>query len=153
MLIVGDGELLEALKKQVKTLGIEKRVIFTGFIPYVQVSRYSSLAKLCVNTFRITDMTKKLSPVKIFDLLACGKTVIATPLEGLLYDLPKTENVLIYSDLNNMDSSIISALEDDEIGSFGIRGREYVEKNYSWKKVSNKMLNEFSKVIEAKSKN
>jgi len=153
LLIVGDGELLEALKKQVKTLGIEKRVIFTGFIPYVQVSRYSSLAKLCVNTFRITNMTKKLSPVKIFDLLACGKTVIATPLEGLLYDFPKIKNVLIYSDLNNIDSSIISALEDDKMESFGIRGREYVEKNFSWKKVSNKMLNEFSKVIEATSKN
>jgi len=52
-----------------------------------------------------------------------------------------------------MDSSIISALQDDEIESFGIRGREYVEKNFSWKKVSNKMLNEFSKVIEIKSKN
>jgi spore maturation protein CgeB len=76
-------------------------------------------------------MTKKLSPVKIFDLLACGKPILATPLDGLLHDFPKESDILIYSDLNDFESQIISLLNNNIQENFGNKGRKFVEENYT----------------------
>lgn len=147
LLVIGGGSHLKNLKQQVKKLGIEDKVIFTGFRPYLEIPNYCSLAKLCVNTFRVTEMTDKLSPVKIFDLLSCGKPVLATPLLGLLHDFPKESDILIYSDLEDFDKKIISLINNDNLENIGKRGRDYVEKNFTWNKVAQSMLNEFSKFL------
>ena len=97
-------------------------------------------------------MTKKLSPVKIFDLLACGKLVLATPLDGLLYDFPKESDILIYSDLNDFESQIIYLLNNNILENYGNKGRKFVEENYTWENVTNLFLNNFKSFLEHNSK-
>jgi len=143
LLVVGGGAHLENLKQISKKLNIEKFVIFTNYVPYLEIPKYCSLADLCINPFEITDMTKKLSPVKIFDLLACGKPILATPLDGLLFDFPKESNILIYSELEDFKEKIILLLNDKNLHSFGINGRKFVEENYTWENVANRFLKEF----------
>ena len=147
LLVVGGGAHLENLKQLSKKLSIEKFVIFTNYVPYLEIPKYCSLADLCINPFEVTDMTKKLSPVKIFDLLACGKSILATPLDGLLFDFPKESNILIYSELENFKEKIISLLNDENLNSFGINGRKFVEENYTWENVANRFLKEFEKYL------
>jgi len=143
LLVVGGGAHLENLKEISKKLGIQDKVVFTGYVPYLHIPRYCSLAELCINSFEITDMTKKLSPVKIFDLLACGKPILATPLEGLLHDFPEESKILIYANLEQFESQIISLLNSESLENFGRKGREYVEANYTWENVANRFLEEF----------
>ena len=147
LLVVGGGAHLENLKQLSKKLSIEKFVIFTNYVPYLEIPKYCSLADLCINPFEVTDMTKKLSPVKIFDLLACGKSILATPLDGLLFDFPKESNILIYSELENFKEKIISLLNDENLNSLGINGRKFVEENYTWENVANRFLKEFEKYL------
>jgi len=147
MLIVGAGSHLDNLKEQARKLAINDKITFTGYRPYLELPRYCSLAILCVNTFIINEMTKKLSPVKIFDLLSCGKPVLATPLNGLLHDFPKESNTVIYSDLHDFDKNIIALLKSDSLGNIGKNGREYVEKNFTWSKIAEKMLNELNQTL------
>ena len=151
LLIVGGGAHLESLKNISKKLRIDNFVIFTDYVPYLEIPRYCSLAELCINPFEITDMTKKLSPVKIFDLLACGKPILATPLDGLLHDFPKESGILVYADLDDFESKIISLLNDKTLENFGNKGREFVESNYTWEHVANKFLDEFAKHLKQKS--
>jgi glycosyltransferase involved in cell wall biosynthesis len=148
LLIVGGGAHLENLKNISKKLKIDDFIIFTDYVPYLEIPRYCSLAEFCINPFEITEMTKKLSPVKIFDLLACGKPILATPLDGLLYDFPKESNILIYSDLNNFESQIISLLNNNDLENFGNRGRKFVEENYTWENVTNLFLNNFKSFLK-----
>ena len=143
LLVVGGGAHLENLKEISKKLGIQEKIVFTDYVPYLHIPRYCSLAELCINPFEITDMTKKLSPVKIFDLLACGKPILATPLEGLLYDFPEELKILIYANLEQFESQIISLLNSESLEDFGRKGREYVEANYTWENVANRFLKEF----------
>lgn len=143
LLIVGGGAHLENLKKISKKLEIQDKVVFTGYVPYLHIPRYCSLAELCINPFEITDMTKKLSPVKIFDLLACGKPILATPLEGLLHDFPEESKILIYANLEQFESQIISLLNSESLENFGRKGRKYVEAKYTWENVANRFLEEF----------
>ena len=143
LLVVGGGVHLENLKEISKKLGIQDKVVFTGYVPYLHIPRYCSLAELCINPFEITDMTKKLSPVKIFDLLACGKPILATPLEGLLHDFPEESKILIYANLKQFESQIILLLNSESLENFGRKGREYVKANYTWENVANRFLEEF----------
>ena len=148
LLIVGGGIYLENLKDISKKLKIEDKVIFVGYVPYVDIPRYCSLAELCINPFEITDMTNKLSPAKIFDLLACGKPILATPLEGMLHDFPKESNTVIYEDLQFFPEKMIELLKSNSLDNIGKLGLEYVVKNFTWDIVTKKMLNEFDNMIK-----
>ena len=148
LLIVGGGIYLENLKNISKKLKIEDKVIFVGYVPYVDIPRYCSLAELCINPFEITDMTNKLSPAKIFDLLACGKPILATPLEGMLYDFPKESNTVIYENLQFFPEKMIELLESNSLDNIGKLGLEYVVKNFTWDIVTKRMLNEFDNMIK-----
>ena len=119
LLIVGGGPDLQFFKQMVKEQNVQDRVIFTGFVPYLEVPRYCSLAKLFINPFKRVELTDRLSPVKVFDLLSCGKPIIATPLRGLLHDFPRESNVIIYSDLENFDEKIISLLKNPKLETLG----------------------------------
>ena len=152
LLIIGGGPDLNFFKEIVKTKKLEDIVIFTGFVSYLEVPKYCSLAKLFINPFKINEITNRLSPVKIFDLLSCGKPVIATPLEGLLHDFPRNSNILIYSELEDFDKNIIGVLKKESLEDIGNRGREFVEKNFTWTRVVEKTLEEFSEIIKYKKK-
>ena len=146
LLIVGDGPNLSSLKQQAKKLGISEKIIFTGFVPYKEVPKFCSLANLCINSFRINDMTVKLSPVKIFDFMSCGKPVLATPLKGMLHDFPKDSETIIYEDLNNFEEKIISLLQKECLEEIGDRCRKFVKEYFTWEIVAQKMLDEFEKM-------
>jgi glycosyltransferase involved in cell wall biosynthesis len=146
LLIVGDGPNLSSLKQQAKKLGISEKIIFTGFVPYKEVPKFCSLANLCINSFRINDMTVKLSPVKIFDFMSCGKPVLATPLKGMLHDFPKYSETIIYEDLNNFEEKIISLLQKECLEEIGDRCRKFVKEYFTWEIVAQKMLDEFEKM-------
>ena len=145
LLIVGGGAHLAKLKEISKNLNLNDKIIFTGYVQYADIPKYCSLADLCINPFEITEMTKKLSPVKIFDLLSCGKAVLTTPLEGLIHDFPRESKTLIYANLEDFDSRIIELLNNPLLETFGIKGRQFVEANYTWESVTIRSLEEFKK--------
>ena len=151
LLVVGDGPDLERLKQQSKRLEIYEKIIFTGFVPYKEVPRFCSLADLCINPFRMDGkyaFNDKLTPVKFFDLLSCGKPVLATPLQGTLYDFPKESNTIIYESLDLFTGKMIELLKNDSLDEIGQRGREFVGKNFTWDSVTRKMLSEFDNMIK-----
>ena len=151
LLVVGDGPDLERLKQQSKRLEIYEKIIFTGFVPYKEVPRFCSLADLCINPFRMDGkyaFNDKLTPVKFFDFLSCGKPVLATPLQGTLYDFPKESNTIIYESLDLFTGKMIELLKNDSLDEVGQRGREFVGKNFTWDSVTRKMLSEFDNMIK-----
>jgi glycosyltransferase involved in cell wall biosynthesis len=88
LLIVGAGEQESQLKSLVQELGLERAVIFTGFISYPELPRYVNLADICINPFEINKITNIIFPGKIYQYLACEKPVIATKLQGMLDVFP-----------------------------------------------------------------
>ncbi len=151
LLVVGDGPDLERLKQQSKRLEIYEKIIFTGFVPYKEVPRFCSLADLCINPFRMDGkyaFNDKLTPVKFFDFLSCGKPVLATPLQGTLYDFPKESNTIIYESLDLFTGKMIELLKNDSLDEVGQRGREFVGKNFTWDSVTRRMLSEFDNMIK-----
>ena len=93
-------------------------------------------------------MTDKLSPVKIFDFMSCGKPVLATPLKGMLHDFPKDSKTIIYANLDEFEQKIILLLNNENLEEIGVRSRKFVEKYFTWDIVAKKMLIEFKNIIK-----
>ena len=83
-LIIGEGVLRKGLMDKVLNSGFEKSFIFTGMMDYEVVPFLINLADICVAPF-ISKRNEKtgVSPLKIFEYMACGKPVIASRIKGL----------------------------------------------------------------------
>jgi glycosyltransferase involved in cell wall biosynthesis len=83
-LIVGDGPLRAKLLEKTRKARVENAVIFTGMVDYAEVPFYINLADIGVAPFISNRNTKTgVSPLKIFEYMACGKPVVASRIEGL----------------------------------------------------------------------
>jgi len=82
LLLAGGGPARETLEDQVRTLGIEKKVVFTGRIPHEEVGQIYSLVDILVfprEKMRLTDL---VTPLKPLEAMAMRKAVIASDVGG-----------------------------------------------------------------------
>ena len=83
LLIVGDGTQRPLLESIIKLAELENEVIITGFQPYQDMPKYINLADVCINSFRVNDITRDIFPGKTVQFLACGKPLVNTSLSGV----------------------------------------------------------------------
>ncbi|HET7313715.1 glycosyltransferase family 4 protein [Salinisphaera sp.] len=72
-LLVGDGPVTEALRRQAEDAGVADRVTVTGVVDRDAVQNY-------VNAFDVAmlpNVVAYASPLKLFEYMACGKAIIA----------------------------------------------------------------------------
>ncbi len=87
LLIVG-GSLFtdyeKKLKELVKRLGIENKVIFTGFVEYVELPKYIAAMDICLIPISLSSWTEISLSNKFFEYSACGKTILTKPSPNML---------------------------------------------------------------------
>ena len=133
LLIVGDGPAMTGLKELVKELEMEKYVILTGAVPWVDVPKYYQAGDVFVNA-SVTE-TQGLTYI---EALASSLPLLArydTNLEEII-----TENVngLFFHDFDEFSKQSIRMIEDKEL-------RERLTQN------ARDSVNKFSKEEYAKS--
>ncbi len=127
MILVGVGELKGAVEHQVRSLGIESRVIFAGFredIPEVLAGfdlfvMGSHLEGLCTS---------------IMDAMATGIPVVATTAGGIpeIIDTEKEGLLVPPRDPAALAQAILRVVEDAKLAQdLGQSGREKVQKHFS----------------------
>jgi glycosyltransferase involved in cell wall biosynthesis len=95
-LIVGDGTLRQRLQQKVWKMDLEKKVLFTGMISYKEVPRYINLVDVCVSPFvRRRNNWIGLSPLKVYEYMACGKAVVSSRVAGLDFIEKKGAGILV----------------------------------------------------------
>jgi glycosyltransferase involved in cell wall biosynthesis len=129
LLVVGEGTLGDSIKKRVKELGIEKSIIFTGWIDNKNLPKYYATADVFICPSR-----REGSPVSYIESLLCG-----TPL--IIADLPVSREIIQGSsfllgkgDAKELSKKIIDFLSGKI--SFEKKTFEYLIKKYGWKRVS-----------------
>jgi glycosyltransferase involved in cell wall biosynthesis len=83
LLLIGGGEQDRELREQVRTLGLQSRVIFTGFISYAELPKYLGLADIAINTLERNLVADVALPNKVLQYVASGLKVVSTELSGL----------------------------------------------------------------------
>jgi glycosyltransferase involved in cell wall biosynthesis len=145
LLIVGGGPSYKKLVEQVTKNNLKSKIILTNFKPQKDVSKYISLADICINPFEINYVTNSVLPTKILEYFACGKPVLSTPLIGTKQLLPNEKYGISYSSSKDF-IKILSSLLLNKINleKLGKNGLEYVQKNHDWEILSKQLLQKFN---------
>lgn len=79
LMFVGDGDLpyeRQALMDKARAMGLDKDVMFTGFVPMDDAWRIAASAAVCVSPFYPTPILAPASPTKLVEYLALGRPVV-----------------------------------------------------------------------------
>lgn len=83
LLLIGGGSLDSKLRRKSRELGIQDRVIFTGFVNYKELPNYLRLADIAINPMKPSLVSNVALPHKVLQYMAVGLPVISTKLSGL----------------------------------------------------------------------
>ena len=149
LLIVGDGPYRNTLEKIITKFNLNSKIYITGFVDQKYIPEYLSLADICINTFDINNVTKRIIPTKILEYMACGKPVITTPLLGIKEFFPHDGFGVSFSDSEIFHESIINLLLDPiKMQKMSIEGNNYVKNNLDWKKITDTLSKKFEILIK-----
>lgn len=152
-LIVGEGPMKYTLMNQVNNLGLSDHFIFTGSVPHSNVPYYINSSELCAAPFIPGRNIKTgLSPLKIYEYLACGKPVIASDLPGVNEVVTKSHGGVLVEPQNAEDlgQAIIHMLtggyntlaKPDEIS-------KYIIEHHSWASVAKRTENVLTNTVKS----
>jgi glycosyltransferase involved in cell wall biosynthesis len=126
-------------------MGISDNVIFCGRQPLKEMPVYINAADICLAPFFDERSPHTgLSPLKLFEYMACGKPVIASALGGLdiLFKTYDIGEVVSSSGAMMWTTTVLYLLNNlERIKSFGENGRRAVLGKFNWKIISENILN------------
>ena len=118
LLIVGDGDVITQLKKQVLDSKMDEKVVFFDKMPYLDMMQYTFHADLGLTLDKPTNINYRFSlPNKVFDYMHAGTPILATDLIEISTILQKYKIGKTITDLapENLASSIQTLLENEEL--------------------------------------
>jgi glycosyltransferase involved in cell wall biosynthesis len=140
LLAVGDSQERYMYEKRIVEKGLADSFIFAGHIQHDDIPKYVSVMDITIaphdrNSFKSIGGFHG-SPLKIFEYMAMGKPVIATPI-GQIKDIIEdgVSGRLIFSDqTDEVKSAVIKLYEDKGYRDLlGNNARKKIMENYTWK--------------------
>lgn len=143
-LVIGDGPMKSELIQLTHDIGVSNSFIFTGSIPYNKVPLYINASDVCVAPF-IKERNSKigLSPLKLYEYMACGKPVVASAISGVSEVLEFSNGGILVIPENPelLANAIVTLLENDTLRKrLGSDGFHYVVANNSWFNIAKKVM-------------
>lgn len=149
-LIIGDGPLKNDLIQKAKDLNIDKKFIFTGFIPHNEMPLYINASDVCV--VPKIPLKSGYSPLKLYEYMACGKAVIASDVKGFeILNQVKAGILVEPQNSQKLSEAILQVLKDKSLkNEMGNRGRNLVLMHYSWGSIAQKTEKLLANALEEK---
>ena len=148
VLIVGGGEEEGSLRGLCRELALEKKVVFTGFVPHAEIPAYLRCADLAV----YPSLADEAFGLSICEAMACGLPVVATRVGGIpeLIEDGKTGFLVEPRDEAALADRIERVLGDPgEAKEIGPRAAARVRELFTWEKVGDRLLRVYRGVLDA----
>lgn len=130
----------EWLKKHSK---IDNSVEILGFVE--DIRPYIQNADVCIAPLTAGSGTR----LKILEYMAMSKPVVSTTIGAEGLKVENNKNILIADDWSEFTDKIIELLNDEERAkTIGVNGRKLVEEKYDWKKITEKQMRVYEKLLE-----
>jgi glycosyltransferase involved in cell wall biosynthesis len=133
--IVGSGPYLDKLKKRARSKKVEKKVIFTGRVPFDDIPRYFAAC----DVFVLPSISRlEAFGLVILEAMASSKPVIVSNIPGVTEVVVEDVQGLHVEPMNAEDlaEKINILLSDKQMQKrMGDAGRKKVEEEYTWDKV------------------
>jgi PEP-CTERM/exosortase A-associated glycosyltransferase len=135
LLLVGGGQVTEAIKSQIVQLGIQDKVIMTGRVPYEEVEDYYSVTDILVYPRKSMRLTELVTPLKPLEAMAQKSMFLASDVGGhkeLVRD-GVTGTLFKADDIDDLVGSVLTLLEqEDRWPAIRDAGRDFVENERNW---------------------
>lgn len=154
LLLVGGGPMEEALKKQVKRLGIGSAVTFTGRVPHEQVERFYGLMDIMVYPRKAMRLTELVTPLKPLEAMAQGRLVAASDVGGHqeLIEDGVTGTLFPAGDPEKIAKKLVALLDNSASWPQVIEAaRKFVEADRNWSSNILRYTPVYQRLIERKS--
>lgn len=142
LVIIGNGPALNKLKQKVVELGLTKSVQLRGWLQHEEINENLNCFDLAVHHYANTYM----NPLKIFEYLSAGLPVIAPDIPSVRSIFKDRHDLLITGASHEEVKSSIKELLDDPEFLERISNNEHliheIEGNYTWKKYTNRIVEE-----------
>jgi len=139
VIIIGEGDLKQSYQSLVDSLGLSRKVIFTGFVSDDLLPKFYSIADMLV--LPSTDKSEAFGIVSL-EAMSSGVPVIASDLPGVRSVVEKRKTGLLVKpgNVDNLAAMIEYLLKNPRIArQYGKAGREKVLEQYTWDEVSKKL--------------
>lgn len=149
LLLVGDGPERSALEHEVRELGIEDKVRFTGEVGHEETVQYLLLADVFVRP----SISEGLGSA-FLEAMSCSVPVVGTPVGGIVDFLRDGETGLFCSpgDPASVTESICRILDDETLAHrIAHQGQRLVEREYRWDGVAERIGDLYDALLAGKS--
>ncbi len=151
VLIVGSGPIELELREIVKKNKLEGKIKFTGPVEYQDIPGYINCGNICVAPFTIDrNMKIGLSPLKVYEYGACGKSVVASRIKNLEFIEQENIGKLVEpEDPKALAEGIKSMLANqEEAETMGQNARKLMETQYSWDCIAQRIQVQIDEIID-----
>jgi len=128
ILLTGDGSRREHFRREVKARGLQRRMIFTGYVPHGDMPGILKLARVGINYMAPTWANQCRASIKIREYLAAGLSVVCNTVGDA--ELFK-DYVTLCSTIEEFPAAMRQALIRQNPDS-SRRGQEFVKRTFSW---------------------
>jgi len=151
LLLVGGGPQEQALKTQIKALGLEHAVVMPGRIPHQQVNAYYSLVDLLVYPRKGMRLTELVTPLKPLEAMAQGKLVLASDVGGHRELISHNNTGWLFRQDDVLD--LIEQIQlvfnrSEQHAAVKIQGREFVSQIRNWRQSVNQYLQVYPTLLD-----
>ncbi|MFO7889392.1 MAG: glycosyltransferase [bacterium] len=140
-LLIGDGPLKKDMENFIRKQNITDKVLLPGYIKYDDIPFYLSSMDIVLAPYPKHKLFY-YSPIKLFEYMAAGKSVVATSIgqikeiiedgvNGLLYEAENYDAMLKKTNLLLQDNALCKRI--------GKEARKTIEDNYTWKHTAKKL--------------
>jgi glycosyltransferase involved in cell wall biosynthesis len=153
-LIVGDGALRTDVERTISEKNLENCVTLVGRVPLEDVPQYVCAGDACVAPFaECVSTAGGFSPLKVYEYMACGKAVVASDFSCFSNVLSEGPCGLVTEPGNAtaLSQAVLRLLENPaEAEQMGRRGRELVEKRFTWDIATDKIVDIMTGLIRTR---
>ncbi len=147
-LIVGDGNLQERLKRQVREMGMASRFIFAGLVEPPAIHRYTALMDILIHL-----SLREGLPRSVVQGLAAGKPAVGFALDGtpeVILD-GRTGYLCPPRDATAVAAAVIRLLKNPEQArEMGANGRELVRTRWDWRTMVATLEDDYRQLLESR---
>lgn len=146
LLLVGDGDITIELKKLVKKLKLEEKVIFSGRLPFEQVWFYTMQAHLGLSIEKDIGLNYRFAlPNKLFDYIHAGIPVLISNLPEMVHIVNHYNIGLIteYHDPKKLSEIMENAVLNQSQREIWIKNLLKAQKELTWENEEKELLKIF----------
>jgi glycosyltransferase involved in cell wall biosynthesis len=146
-LLVGDGDGRVILEKRAQELGVSDQIVFTGYVPFEQLSQYICAMDVCVSTQSndLVGMVRTTGKLPLY--LAYGKYVIATDVGEAQKVLPSIGCLLPYQGVRDdahptrMAEHLRYLLQNPQLLKIEEKARQVAQENFDYDLLADRIKN------------